>query len=417
MSLAEGVSARIAYKAHSTGVITPGSEPVLSVDPAATGGQILRRVSSTLSLSKDTYQSNEIRSDRQIADYRHGTKRVQGNISGELSPLTYADLLQAASRGTWAAAVTASQSDFTSVTADNSTSKFSFSAGNPVTKGFRVGMIIRFASLSDADNDAKNFVIIGFGGTQNREVTVYPAPDTMTADSGFTVASIGKSLIVPSSGFVSRKFLFEIWNQDVDVARLFSECRIGGFNMQLPPTGMSTIDFDVMGRNMSVVSAGSAPFFSAPAAETTTGLLAAVNGLLRVSGETVAVVTGLNIQMQLGPTGDPVVGSDLVPEIFLGRANVTGQMTAFFDDGDLIGDFINESEIEVLAYLTTSSGIAPQAMSIYLPRIKLGGADLQTQGEAGQAITLPFQALKYQTSVATAGIENTTIQICDTEVV
>lgn len=415
MPLAEGVSARIAYKFYASGTITPGVEPAAATDPGASGAQILRRVASTLALSKDTYQSGEIRSDRQIGDFRHGTRRAQGNISGELSPATYADFFEAAMRGTWSvAAIALDETDLTSVAADNATSKFTFGGGDPVSDGLRVGMVIRFTNLSEADNNSVNYVILGFGGTSNREVTVYPAPTDMTADSEFDVTSVGRQLIVPSSGHVSRKVGVEIWNEDVDIARLFTECRVGGFNMQLPATGMSTVEFDMLGRNMQIYESTAAPFFTSPTAATTTGLLAAVNGLLRIGGSTVAVVTGANIQLQLSPSGDPVVGSDLLPEIFLGRANVTGQLTAFFDQPDLIEDFINETEIELLTYLTTSSAAATPAMTAYLPRIKLGGADLQTQGEGGQSITLPFQALKYEGSGA--GIEQTTIQICDTEV-
>lgn len=415
MSLAEGVSARIAYKAHSTGVITAGSEPTLASDPGASGAQILRRVSSSLMLSKETYQSAEIRSDRQIADFRHGVRRVQGNISGELSPLTYGDFFQAASRGTWEAAVSKTHSDFTSVAADNTTSTFTFASGNPITEGFRVGHIIQFGSLSETANNTKNFVIIGFSGSEDRVVEVYPAPTTMSADTSFSVASLGKRLIVPSSSFVSRKFAVEVYNEDISIARVFSECRVGGFNVQLPPTGMATVDFDLMGRNMTMYEGTDSPFFTSPTAATTTNLLTAVNGLLRVSGETVAVVTGLNIQLQLNPSGDPVVGSNLIPEIFLGRANVSGQMTAMFEDGDLINDFLNETEIELLAYLEGSNDDDAQAMSFYLPRIKLGGADPQTQGEGGQSITIPFQALKSTATEADTGIAATTIQICDSE--
>lgn len=417
MSLAEGVAARIAYKFYSSAAIVAGTAAVSSSDPGASSAQVLRRVSSTLALSKDTYQSNEIRSDRQIGDFRHGVKRVQGNISGELSPLTYEQLFEASMRGTWAAAVTASQSDFTSVSAVNSTSKFIFTGGNPATKGYRVGMGIRFSNLSDADNNSKNFIILAMGGSNNRELTVYPAPDDMTADSAFTLTSVGRSLIIPASSHVSRKIAVEIYNEDVDIARLFTEMRVGGFNLQLPPTGIGTIDFDFMGRDMESYTAGSAPFFTSPTAATTTGLVAAVNGLLRVSGETVAVVTGLNIQHQPQLSGDPVVGSNLLPEIFVGRHNITGQMTAFFEDADLIDDFRNETEIEILAYLTTTSAVDSPAMTFFLPRVKLGGADLQTQGEGGQTITLPFQALKYEAvAAATGGTENTTLQIWDSEV-
>lgn len=416
MPLAEGVAARVAYKFYPSGLITSGADvdPVTSL--GVTGGQILRRVSSTLTLNKDTYQSNEVRSDRQISDFRHGVKRVAGNVAGEFSPLTYEEWFEAAFRGTWAAAVSKSNTELTSVSADSTTSNFTFGGGDPVSEGFRVGMVLQFASLSETTNNGVNYLILGFSGASNRIVEVYPAPTTMGADTSFTVASTGSSLTVPSSDHVSRKLAVEIWNQDVDIARVFTECRVGGFNLQLPPTGIATLDFPLMGRNMWLYEDSNSPFFAAPAAETTTGLFAAVNGLLRVSGETVAVLTGLQLSMNLNPSADPVVGSDLVPEIFLGRANVTGQMTAMFQDADLIRDFIDENEIELLAYLVTSSSDAAPCSTLYLPRIKLGGADLQTQGEGGQLITLPFQGLKSTATTASTGIEQTTIQLFDSEV-
>lgn len=415
MSLAEGVAARIAYKAYTDPTITPGVEPVAATDPGASGGQLIRRVSSSLALSKDTYQSAEIRPDRQIADFRHGTKRVQGNISGELSPLTYKDFFAAACRGNWSvAAVTGDQTGFTSLAADNATAKLTFGGGNPISAGLRAGMVIRFTDLSAAANNGKNFVILAIGGGSNRELTVYPAPVTMTADTAFSFTTVGRQLIVPASSHVRRKLAVEIYNEDLDISRLFTELRVGGFNAQMPATGMSTVDFEFMGRNMQLLTGGSAPFFTAPSAVTTTGLLAAVNGLLRVSGTTVAVVTGANIQLNLNPSAEAVVGSNLVPEIFLGRANVTGQLTAFFDSPDLIQDYINEEEIELLTYLTATSAVNSPAMTFFLPRLKLGGADIQTQGEGGQSITLPFQGLKYEGSAP--GVENTTLQIVDTEV-
>lgn len=416
MPLAEGVAAQVAYKFYTDAAITPGSQPTSSSDPGASSAQILRRVSSSLSLQKDTYQSAEIRADRQIGDFRHGVKRVQGNVSGELSPLTYEALFESSLRGTWAAAITADQTDFTSVTGVNSTSKFTFAGGNPISKGFRVGMGVRFTNLADADNNSKNFIILAMGGTTGREWTVYPAPDDMSADSAFSVTSVGRSLIVPASSHVKRKLAIEVHHADLDIARLFTELRSGGFNVQLPPTGIATVDFDFMGRDMETYSASAAPFFTSPTAATTTGLVAAVNGLLRVSGETVAVITGLNIQHQMELTGPPVVGSNLVPEIFQGRSVVSGQMTALFDSVDLLDDFRNETEIEILAYLTTTSADDSPAMTFFLPRVKLGGADLPAQGEAEQVITLPFQALKYESAASVAGIEPTTLQMWDSQV-
>ncbi len=419
MSLAEGVARSIIYKKYATGVITANSQPSSATDPAVGSAQILRRVSSSLKLAKDTYQSNEIRSDRQIQDFRHGVKRVTGSISGELSPATYFDFFEASCRGTKSSAVTLSNTDFTSITSDNSTSTFIVAGGNPVTLGLRTGDIIRFTGLAATANNSTNYLITGFSTANNRTISVYPAPTTdAVADSSFSVTSngtSGKAVYVPSTSFVSRKFAFEVNSSDIDMSQLYTECRIGGFTANLPASGMGTIEVPVMGRDMEVYTGGSAPFFTSPTAATTTGCIAAVNGLLRVGGSTVGVVTGLNISMNLSPSSDAVVGQNFVPEIFLGRANVTGQMTAFLEDSTLLNDFKNETEISVLAYLTTSSAAAAPAMTFYLPRVKLGDADVATSGEGGQGITLPFQALK--ADGLTAGDDATTIRIVDTEAV
>lgn len=413
MSLAEGVSASIRYKAYASGAISSNSQPTSSSDPGASGGQLLRRVSSSLKLAKDTYQSAEVRTDRQIQDFRHGVKRVTGSISGEFSPATYFDFIEAALRGTASAAgaIALAEADLTSLAADNSTSKFTAASGDPVALGLRIGDYFVLANMSTAANN-RRFMITGFGGTSNREISVYPAPTTQSADTDFDLTTVGQSIFAPSSSFVSRKFAIEIYNSDVDMSRLYTECRVGGFNIQLPATGMGTIEIPMMGRDMEVASGGSAPFFGSPSAETSTGLIAAVNGLLRVGGSTVGVVTGLNVQLDLSPSSDPVVGQNFVPEIFLGRANVTGQMTAFLENATLLNAFKNESEISVLADLVTDTSETQDGISIYLPRIKLGDADIATAGEGGQAITMPFQALKASGSVA--GDEATTIRICDT---
>jgi hypothetical protein len=411
MPLAEGVSARITIKPYATGAITPGVGPDPTVDPGATGGQILRRVSSSLTVEKDTYQSEEINSHRQLADFRHGVRRVTGGITGELSPLTYAMLFEACLRGTWdTTAVSKTATEFTSIAASASASTLTAGGGDPVTEGFRVGDVIRLTGASEPANEGVNFTITSFSGASNRTIHVYPAPTDMTADTAFTMAGTGGSLIIPSSGHVSRKFAIEIWNQDIDVARLFTECRLGGFNIQLPPTGIGTVEFTVMGRDGVNFEAGTAPFFTAPDPETTTGLVAAVNGLLQINGVTKAVVTGANIQLEMNPEGEPVIGSDLVPEIFLGRSLVTGEMTAFFEDVELLDSFLDEEEISLLIYLTTSSSGSSDALTFFLPRIKLGGASVDTSGEAGQSITIPFTALKASTGDAT------TIRITDTAV-
>src|SRR5574340_1406595 len=91
--MGSGIAKRVQYKVES----------VYGTVPAATGpvGQSLRRVTSDLNLTKETYQSNEIRTDYQVSDFRHGVRSVAGTINGELSPGTYEDFFAAALMQEW----------------------------------------------------------------------------------------------------------------------------------------------------------------------------------------------------------------------------------------------------------------------------------------------------------------------------
>ena len=91
------------------------------------------------------------------------------------------------------------ETDFTSVTATNSTSKITLGGGNPVTEGLKVGDEITFANLSVAGNNTA-FVITAFGGTSNRELTVSPAPTDMTADTAFTMTVTSLTFDAVSEG-------------------------------------------------------------------------------------------------------------------------------------------------------------------------------------------------------------------------
>ena len=74
MPQASGVFKQLTYKVES----------VYGTVPVAASAQSLRRVTSDLDLRKDTYQSNEIRTDYQVADFRHGVRRVGGSLKGEV---------------------------------------------------------------------------------------------------------------------------------------------------------------------------------------------------------------------------------------------------------------------------------------------------------------------------------------------
>lgn len=76
-------------------------EVTRGVTPATPQTTALRHNSCTLELSKGTMQSQELRSDRQITDFRHGMQKVAGDIDFEVSWKEFDALLAAGFFGTW----------------------------------------------------------------------------------------------------------------------------------------------------------------------------------------------------------------------------------------------------------------------------------------------------------------------------
>jgi hypothetical protein len=413
VSLAEGVSARVAYKFYTSGAITTNALDDIATAPGATGGQILRRVSSTIALKKATYQSAEVRIDRQIADFRHGVGHVEGNISGELSPETYMDFFEAVHRDTKTASLTLLPATLTSVAFSHSSSTITFAAGNPVTAGLFVGDIINFTGLTTTPaNNNVNFTIISFGGTTNETLTVTPAPTVGVADTTFTLTRPGAATIVPRTGHVSRKLAVEVYHEDLDIARLYQENRLGSYKITVPASGMITCEFGVLGRAATSLTSGAAPYFTAPALPPSAPVVASVNGVLLLNGVSVGVITAIDFTMNLNPSQADVVGQNFSAEIFLGRSNLSGQISAFLADTTLFDDFTNESSLQILLTLTSSSAANSPAITFFLPYVKLGSADLNLTGEAQQTISSSFQALLYQGT--TPGVPITTVRILDT---
>lgn len=416
MALAENISERLSVKYYASATISSNTKPVPSSEPGASGAQQKRFVSHNLSLTKADIPNNEKRTDRQQPLGRQGTERVEGSIQGILSPLTYETEFEAAFRGAWAAQFAAlNESDLTSVAADNATSKFTFAAGDPVSLGMRKGMVIRFADLSEAANNGKNFLITGFGGTSNREVTVYPAPDDMSADTDFTITPPGARLVIPSSSHTSYKLAVESYQQDIDVAELFTECRIGGFNLGANADQNTTVEFMVMGRGRQFFTGTNAPFFTSPTAQTSTEICGPVGGLIRANGENQGVVTAFSLSMNLNGQGPSVLAQDFVPEIFLQQAAGTGNISFFYEDADLIQTFDNETRIEIFLLYASSQDDDADLIAFYLPYAQLGSVSKTDDGSGGKLCSAPFSFGPYS-GTAPAGVDVSMIQMVDTTV-
>ena len=402
MATASGIFKQVAYKVES----------VYGTPPAASAAQQLRRVSSSLDLKKDVYQSNEIRPDQQMADYRHGIRKVDGSINGELSAKTYSDFIAAALKKDFVAttALTA-----LSITIAGSAGAWTITrgAGDFLTGGVKIGDVIRLSGGTfNAANLSKNILVTGVtalvltGLVVNASVLVAEGPIASS-----TVTVIGKKSLIPQTGHTDKSFSIEHWFPDVPTSEVFTGCKVSKVGFNLPPSGMATCNVGFMGKD-AVTAIGQ--YFTSPTAVTSTGTMAAVNGVLRVGGVTVASVTGLSIDVSAAQSGEPTVGSNTIAFQAAGRVLVSGSITATFDSTTLRDAFFNETEISLYAVFTADNTAAADFIGFSIPRIKVGGAS-KTDGEKTITQTFPFQALLNTTGGAALATDLTTLTVQDAQ--
>lgn len=395
MPIGSGVAKLVAFKKETAWG---------AAGPVRTGARYLRRKSSGVDLRKATYQSEEIRSDYQVADMRHGVRSVEGPLEGEFAPGSYPEFFAALLRKDFAALTAVTGASITIGAKASGTYPLTRGAGSWITDGFKAGMVVRLSVGSfNANNLAKNLLIVTVtSATVLQVIPIAPAPnDTLTPEGPIatsTVTATGKYTYAPTSGHTDDSFAYEHWQSDITVSELFLGLKVRSARLSLPATGIAGISFDFFGKDLADVTTGrggvaeNQQYWTTPTAAASTAVLAAVNGAVYVGGTKIALITGINLDISGNMAAEPVVGSNTYPDINEGRVVVTGEMTALFEDKTLRDYFVNESEVAIIAALTNSNAANADFISFALPRVKAGGAS-KGDGERGIVQTIPFSAL------------------------
>lgn len=401
MGIAIGVNNKVAYKKETT----------WGVAPANTGAKYLRRVSADFNLTKETYQSEEMRQDYQVADFRHGVRRAEGSLNGEFSAGSYSDFFAAAVRRDFTAATLTGASITVTATGNPAVYKLVRSAGSFLTDGWKVGMVVRCAGLTATADNGKNLLVAAVSALN---VTVVPtdgsalAAQATAAAATFTVP--GKVTYAPLTGHTDDSFAVEQWFSDIQQSELYTGMKVNTVGVSIPATGMSTVDFSFMGKDLT--QTGTTQFFSSPTAAGTTGIFAGVNGVVVFNGAKVAVITDASVNINSDMTDAVVLGSNSIADVFEGRITVDGSMSVYFQDTTFRDAFKDETEVSVVFALTANNDKASDFATLTLPRVKLGSF---TKADAMDGIiaSCDFTALLQGTN--TEGKELTTVMIQDSQ--
>lgn len=398
MSISKGVSKQVGYKKETTwGVL-----------PTNTGGKLLRRVTANFNLTKEAFESAEIRNDRQVADFRHGVRSADGTLNGELSSAAYSDFMGSIVGRDFTNITFGAAAQIT-VTASGTTFTLVRAAGSFLTDGVRVGMVVRATGLTAAADNGKNLLVASV--TATNAVVVPLNGSTMTAQvtaSSVTLTAPGKQTFVPATAHTDDSYTIEEFYADIGQSEVYTGMKLNNVAVQLPATGLTTVDFAFTGKDLT--QTGTTQFFSSPAAQGTTGIFAAVNGVMLVQGIPVALITSADFAIERASEYATAVGSNTVADIFTGRIRVTGNLSVFFRDATFRNFFDAETPVSLVLTVTADSPATANFISFTLPKVKLGSFT-KDDGELGIIASTSFQALL--NDVTTAGLAPTTIQIQD----
>jgi hypothetical protein len=198
-------------------------------------------------------------------------------------------------------------------------------------------------------------------------------------------------------GTTPKYFSIEDYAADVDQARLFTGCTVSSLALSIAPSQMVTSTFTMVGKDMTIGAtektqddpSGNAPF------DAYSGAVAIGNvGASSASG----VVTGIDFTLNNSFAPTFVVGDDSAPALEVGRAEIEGTLTAYFEDATLITRFLNETETELSVSVDDPTG--SNEYTFLFPRVKINSADVGVDGPNSRTISMSFVAL-YDSTEAT----------------
>lgn len=401
MPIAKGISKQVAIKKETTYGTLAGP----------TGARLLRRVTSDFNLAKETYSSNEIRTDYQMADFRHGVRSVEGSLSAEFSPGSYSDLFAAALAKAFVSGVAITGAGIT-VAASGSQYTLTRGAGSYLTDGFKVGDVVRITLATGLNADClnKNLLITALTATVATVSVLNGTTMTPAAGTTVSVSVTGKKTFVPTTGHTSDSFTVEEFYADIAQSEVFTGCKVNTIGVSIPASGMSTLDFGFMGKDLA--QTGTSQYFTTPTALGTSGVFAGVNGVVVFNGTPVALITDASVNINRNIANATVLGSNSIAEAFDGRCIVDGSVSLYFVDAVAKDTFKNETEVSLIFTLTTNNTAASDFVSITIPRAKINSA-AKADAEQGITMSCDFQALLATAGGTGTASEATTIVVQD----
>jgi len=369
-------------------------ETTCNVTPTSPTWLPFRFTSGNLQLTRDALVSTELDGGRDTTSVRLGSKQVAGEISVELSPDSYDDLLEAALGGTWVVRTGESALSITVVAAGKT---FTRSAGDFTTSptSIVIGDMIKFPSLTG--NNSGTFRVTAVTATV---ITASGIADDILVDESTVTTDIvvGDTLEI---GTIRRTMSVLSNFPDGDGTadyQLVTGVETTGFTFDIAVNALVTGTIPTLGRDLTLLGA-TPPTGSTFDPAITTEAFSSLDSRILQDGVIIGFFSSLGITNDNNQSAQFEIGSAAVAFIEKGRANNTLSISTFFSSIDLLQKFIDETEVQLIAILEGISG----SIMFDFPTVKYTSGSPEVAGE-----TAIVQSLEAQ---ATGNIDNSSLII------
>lgn len=371
MSIADGSQHRLSYVFESTYGTTPSSP----------GYSRFRHTGTDLGLEKTELKSNELSSDRQYNYVRHGNKSIGNGVDFELAYGAQDDWFEATLGGTWTTQVTSG-----TVTAAAASGTFTRSAGSFISDGFLVGSVVTSSGYVDADNNGR-FVITALATTVLTVTAIEGQTMTVEAGGGDELFVVEATV---ENGTTRRFATFERYFADQGTYVFMTGLNASSLSLSIAPDATVTGSMSFIGKDIEPAT-GSAKASSTYAAATTTEPYDSFTGSIRDNGALIAVIQSIDFSCDNSMDRRFVVFDDtsLLPGIR--KFELTGTVSAYFDNITLYNKFISETASDLQFELTDPAG---NSYWFYMPNVKYMSGNPNVSDDGSVTLSMAFSGVK-----------------------
>lgn len=343
----------------------------------------LRFTSGNLQQTRDTLISNELDGGRDTTRVRLGSKQSGGEISIELSPTSYDDVLEAALGGTW---VVRPGEAGLSITVSAAGKTFTRASGDFTTAptSIIIGDMVKFPSLTGGNAGsfratAVSTTVITCSGIATGTLTDEPTVTTdIKVGDTLSIGSIRRTMSILSN--------FPDFDGTPDY-QLVTGNEITGFTFDISVNALVTGSLPTLGRELFLLGA-TAPSGSTFNPAITTEPFSALDGRILQDGVIIGFFSSIGINNDNNQSAQFEIGNEGVAFLEKGRANNTLSISTFFSNTDLLEKFINETVVQLTAIIEGIDG----SLMFDFPTVKYTAGSPEVEGETSIVQNLEAQA-------------------------